>query len=267
MLHSVLSLPKTTLTERREWDNPDCPADRKNIFPPPSSTVLPPSSHIPFNVREAVFMVFNADIPLSRVVSSFCPICCKNFPSAFLPPGAQDAAPPETGRMGRWGFAGRGGGLFPGRRGANRRRTGTGKFFPIVGKRPKNFSNHWKIRPDFSNHWKKIFQSLENFSVADGAADRAPPGRFQRKRGTDSPELTGTGRGFSASFHPKMDSMHSSRKTTGPATPPGGAVGCSQLWGSPFPWGQAVRKHGNFPMKTPLERENSKNGILELSLS
>ena len=142
-----------------------------------------------------------------------------------------------------------------------------GKFFPIVGKRPKNFSNHWKIRPNFSNHWKKIFQSLENFSVADGAADRAPPGRFQRKRGTDSPELAGTGRGFSVSFHPKMDSMHSSRKTTGPTSPPEGAVGCRQLWGSPFPWGQAVRKHGNFQMKTPLERENSKNGILELSLS
>ena len=36
-----------------------------------------------------------------------------------------------------------------------------GNFFPIIGKRPENFSNHWKKRPDFSNHWKKVFQPLE----------------------------------------------------------------------------------------------------------
>ena len=35
------------------------------------------------------------------------------------------------------------------------------KFFPIIGKPPKNFSNHWKNRTRFSNHWKKVFQSLE----------------------------------------------------------------------------------------------------------
>ncbi len=38
------------------------------------------------------------------------------------------------------------------------------KFFPIIGKPPEIFSNHWKNRPDFSNHWKLFFQSLENFS-------------------------------------------------------------------------------------------------------
>jgi hypothetical protein len=45
-------------------------------------------------------------------------------------------------------------------------------FFPIIGKLPKNFSNHWKNRPDFSNHWKKNFQSLENFSDARFLFDR-----------------------------------------------------------------------------------------------
>ena len=39
-------------------------------------------------------------------------------------------------------------------------------FFPIIGKLTKIFSNDWKKPVDFSNHWKKIFQSLENFSVA-----------------------------------------------------------------------------------------------------
>ncbi len=37
-----------------------------------------------------------------------------------------------------------------------------GKFFPIVGKPAKIFSNRWKIRVIFSNHWKVFFQSLEN---------------------------------------------------------------------------------------------------------
>jgi hypothetical protein len=40
------------------------------------------------------------------------------------------------------------------------------KFFPIIGKRPKNFSNHWKKRVEFSNHWKIFFQSLENWRPA-----------------------------------------------------------------------------------------------------
>ena len=40
----------------------------------------------------------------------------------------------------------------------------SGKFFPIVGKQEKNFSNRWKIQRVFSNHWKVFFQSLENFS-------------------------------------------------------------------------------------------------------
>jgi hypothetical protein len=49
------------------------------------------------------------------------------------------------------------------------------KFFPIVGKRAKNFSNHWKKRLNFSNHWKNIFQSLENPGFAAGPADCAKP--------------------------------------------------------------------------------------------
>ncbi len=48
------------------------------------------------------------------------------------------------------------------------------KFFPIIGKRPKNFSNHWKNRPVFSNHWKTFFQSLENPPSPRGPADCAP---------------------------------------------------------------------------------------------
>ena len=50
----------------------------------------------------------------------------------------------------------------------------SGKFFPIIGKRPKNFSNHWKNQAKFSNHWKNIFQSLENFSRAVGQMFRMP---------------------------------------------------------------------------------------------
>ena len=50
------------------------------------------------------------------------------------------------------------------------------KFFPIIGKRAKKFSNHWKNRMKFSNHWKNIFQSLENGRRADGAPDCAGVG-------------------------------------------------------------------------------------------
>ncbi len=53
---------------------------------------------------------------------------------------------------------------------------GGGKFFPIVGKRPKIFSNHWKKRAGFSNHWKIFFQSLEKSVWAAGLPDCAPPG-------------------------------------------------------------------------------------------
>ena len=53
------------------------------------------------------------------------------------------------------------------------------KFFPIIGKPPKNFSNHWKNRTEFSNHWKKIFQSLENSPFPDGPADWPKPGPVQ----------------------------------------------------------------------------------------
>ena len=47
------------------------------------------------------------------------------------------------------------------------------KFFPIVGKLPKNFSNHWKKWAVFSNHWKTFFQSLENRRFPGGLADCA----------------------------------------------------------------------------------------------
>ena len=53
------------------------------------------------------------------------------------------------------------------------------KFFPIVGKRAENFSNHWKNRASFSNHWKIFFQSLENLPFAGEPADCAG-GRVQR---------------------------------------------------------------------------------------
>ena len=40
------------------------------------------------------------------------------------------------------------------------------KYFPIIGKMPKIFSNRWKIRAKFSNHWKLFFQSLEKICAA-----------------------------------------------------------------------------------------------------
>jgi hypothetical protein len=43
-------------------------------------------------------------------------------------------------------------------------------FFPIIGKLPKIFSNHWKNPAIFSNHWKTFFQSLENFRRMETAA-------------------------------------------------------------------------------------------------
>jgi hypothetical protein len=58
-------------------------------------------------------------------------------------------------------------------------------FFPIIGKLPNNFSNHWKNRDIFSNHWKLFFQSLENFPPAPcnlsaggvyAGQRKAPPG-------------------------------------------------------------------------------------------
>jgi hypothetical protein len=54
---------------------------------------------------------------------------------------------------------------------------GGGKFFPIVGKRPKIFSNHWKKRAGFSNHWKIFFQSLEKWLSGGELADCAHSGR------------------------------------------------------------------------------------------
>ncbi|MBR4251102.1 MAG: hypothetical protein IKQ15_02225 [Kiritimatiellae bacterium] len=52
-----------------------------------------------------------------------------------------------------------------------------GKFFPIIGKAAKIFSNHWKKRGVFSNHWKLFFQSLENFRRAGGGRIVQNPGR------------------------------------------------------------------------------------------
>jgi hypothetical protein len=62
-------------------------------------------------------------------------------------------------------------------------------FFPIIGKLPKIFSNHWKNRTGFSSHWKKTFQSLENPPVSNGPADCAsllPNGCEERK---DNPSI------------------------------------------------------------------------------
>ena len=53
-----------------------------------------------------------------------------------------------------------------------------GNFFPIIGKPPKNFSNHWKTQPELSNHWKKTFQSLENPPPPAEPPDCAPPGHL-----------------------------------------------------------------------------------------
>ncbi len=53
----------------------------------------------------------------------------------------------------------------------------TRKFFPIIGKCTKNFSNHWKNRGVFSNHWKIVFQSLENGRVGGELADCTGGGR------------------------------------------------------------------------------------------
>ena len=49
------------------------------------------------------------------------------------------------------------------------------KFFPIIGKPPKNFSNRWKKSAKFSNHWKKLFQSLENPPLPAELPDCAKP--------------------------------------------------------------------------------------------
>ena len=53
-------------------------------------------------------------------------------------------------------------------------------FFPIIGKLPKIFSNHWKNRSNFSNHWKTFFQPLENSPALPPPAN---PLRFPMRRG------------------------------------------------------------------------------------
>ena len=90
-----------------------------------------------FHVREAVSMVFMQPSPI-------------RFPAGRMPalPGKALCASAS-------------------------RRLCVRKFFPIIGKPPKNFSNHWKNRPRFSNHWKKVFQSLENPPSASEPADCA----------------------------------------------------------------------------------------------
>jgi hypothetical protein len=64
-----------------------------------------------------------------------------------------------------------------------------GNFFPIIGKLPKNFSNHWKKWPEFSNHWKKSFQSLEKWAGIFQPLEKSFPiiGKFPgRTRGSAS---------------------------------------------------------------------------------
>ena len=147
----------------------------------------------PFNVREAVFTLFNVDLPpalqppfCSLFVSFSLPnysarrahrilslVTCHlslpspRAPSTIHPPTTGESHPPPP--------------ILP--RPKNHPRAPAGgifqpleTFFPIIGKPPKNFSNHWKKSAEFSNHWKTFFQSLENSRFADEPADWPTPG-------------------------------------------------------------------------------------------
>jgi hypothetical protein len=85
-----------------------------------------------------------------------------------------------------------------------------GNFFPIVGKKAKNFSNHWKNRAKFSNHWKIFFQSLENLRRAVEPADCAKPGGVSVFR-QDLQDLQDFGRP-SSTGRPKTD--HAAQELT-----------------------------------------------------
>ena len=105
----------------------------------------PLSKRVP--VREAVFLVFNVEslppsirFPAGRMLS--VPVLSR------LPPASFPLWPLWLKYLPR-------------------------KFFPIIGKLPKNFSNHWKKWAVFSNHWKIFFQSLEKRRLVDGLADCA----------------------------------------------------------------------------------------------
>ncbi len=110
---------------------------------------LPPPSHS--NPRSGIRDILVASLlpPPSRSPSlplcSLCPLWLKSLPLSSLTPPAGRISSPR-------------------------------KFFPIVGKRAKNFSNHWKNQPIFSNHWKNIFQSLENCRFSDELPDWPKPG-------------------------------------------------------------------------------------------
>ncbi|MBR4189198.1 MAG: hypothetical protein IKQ55_04475 [Kiritimatiellae bacterium] len=64
------------------------------------------------------------------------------------------------------------------------------KYFPIIGKPAKNFSNHWKKRVDFSNHWKLFFQSLEN-SVPGAEPAGGPEGGAGCQKGVGQSRYQG----------------------------------------------------------------------------
>ena len=50
------------------------------------------------------------------------------------------------------------------------------KFFPIIGKPPKNFSNHWKKSAEFSNHWKTFFNHWKTPVLPMSQQIGQPPG-------------------------------------------------------------------------------------------
>ena len=173
-------------------------------------------------------MVFNADIQLSRVVSHFRPICCKesSLPIFFR----RKRAGRDNGDL-RDGAAASGGGHS--RENCFQSLENGRKFFPIIGKSGLIFPT---IGKKFSNHWKTLPLP------AGQRIMRLRP--RSTKRWPDSPELAGTGRGFSVRFPPKMDSMHSSWKTTGATTPPGGRSGAADCGEARFHGGRPFENTG-----------------------
>ena len=137
-------------------------------------------------VREAVFLVFNVDIPPvsrpSEAAQRHSRHSCR-FPSP--------ASHPHTWRTWRtWRETLQGctglSKLSPQTIVGNSRNCPplvllSFLFFLFPGNGPKIFSNRWKTgeqffqslekRADFSNHWKNIFQSLEKLRGARGPAD------------------------------------------------------------------------------------------------
>ena len=119
-------------------------------------------------VREAVFLVFNVDIPPvsqpSEAAKWHSRDSCR-FPSpVFLPTTRPHPA-----------FA-----FLASNPLRSLRFSLRAHCSPLA---PKIFSNHWKNRAVFSNHWKGFFQSLENWGFAGELADCAGVRRRGGRRG------------------------------------------------------------------------------------